>query len=69
VENGRFKNDPGDGTEVELESLGEATLTFVVPPGLKGEWEMGCFANILGEAGRVIATHYDEGMKGKLVVE
>ncbi|MBI2774337.1 MAG: hypothetical protein HYX56_07590 [Chloroflexi bacterium] len=36
------------------------TLVFTVPDKV-GEWEMGCFEDD--------GTHYDEGMKGKVIVE
>lgn len=37
------------------------TLTFDVTEDMVGEWEMGCFEDD--------GQHYDEGMKGKLVVK
>ncbi len=58
-EEGKFMNEPGHGTEVELEEGGKAALTFIVPADRKGEWEIGCF----------VPGHYEAGMKGKLVVE
>ena len=47
------------GTELEFKAGGKGTLTFTVPAGTRGEWEIGCF-----EPG-----HYQAGMKAKLVVE
>lgn len=69
TKNGRFKKDPGDTTEVELESLGEAILAFVVSPTLKGQWEIACFMAMRDETGGVKGTHYEAKMKGRLVVE
>lgn len=38
----------------------ETTLSFTVEEKMAGEWEMGCFL--------LSGTHYDSGMKGKVVV-
>lgn len=38
-----------------------ATLIFTVPEDKAGEWEIGCFEDE--------GQHYDDGMKGKLIVE
>lgn len=40
---------------------GETIIEFTVPEDRVGEWEMGCFEDD--------GSHYDDGMKGKLVVE
>lgn len=39
----------------------QATVTFTVTEDMVGEWEMGCFEDD--------GQHYDDGMKGKLVVK
>lgn len=49
------------GFMVALEPGGTATVVFTVPADRAGEWEIGCFE----EDG----VHYQEGMKGKLIVE
>lgn len=38
-----------------------ATVTFTVTEDMVGEWELGCFEDN--------GQHYDDGMKGKLVVK
>jgi hypothetical protein len=37
-----------------------ATVTFMVTEDMVGDWEIGCFTDN--------GTHYDQGMKGTLVV-
>lgn len=49
------------GFMVALEPGGTATIVFTVPADRVGEWEIGCFE----EDG----VHYQEGMKGKFIVE
>ncbi len=39
---------------------GATIIEFTVPADREGEWEMGCFEDD--------GAHYDDGMKGKLVV-
>lgn len=39
----------------------DTTVTFTVTEDMVGEWEMGCFEDD--------GQHYDDGMKGKLVVK
>lgn len=46
------------GTAVEVEPGGEAVLTFIVPEGLKGEWEMGCYE---AGSGCALAAATDRG--------
>lgn len=48
-----------EGWHVEVEPGGKVTLTFTVPAGKEGEWEIGCF----------VAGHYEAGMTGALVVK
>lgn len=47
------------GTEVYAEAGGSGVLTFTVPNGSAGEWEIGCF----------VPGHYEAGMRGTFVVE
>ncbi|MFQ5879701.1 MAG: plastocyanin/azurin family copper-binding protein [Dehalococcoidia bacterium] len=58
-EKAELEREEEHGTEVELEAGGKGVLTFTVPTGKTGEWEIGCF----------IPGHYEAGMKGKLIVE
>jgi len=51
--------DGGDhGTMVLLEEDGRASMTFILPIELRGEWEMACF----------VTGHYRRGMHGTLTV-
>lgn len=50
--------------EVELEPGADLWIRTTFPPELKGEWEIGCFIQELGDR-----MHYDQGMKAKLIVE
>lgn len=44
-----------------MEGADPVTLIFTVPADKAGEWEIGCFEDD--------GQHYDEGMKGKLIIE
>lgn len=44
--------------EVEVEPGHQVTLTFTVPDGKRGEWEIACF----------VSGHYELGMHGALTV-
>ncbi len=61
----RFSGDGAEleaeehGTEVYAEPGGSGVLTFRVPDGAPGEWEIGCF----------VPGHYEAGMRGQLLVE
>lgn len=44
---------------IELETGAEVWIRANFPPGMKGEWEIGCF----------IPGHYERGMKAKLIIE
>lgn len=50
-----------EGYHVELEPGATGTLVFTIPASKAGEWEIGCFIDD--------GQHYDEGMKGQLIVE
>ncbi|MDK1029496.1 MAG: hypothetical protein QGD96_09235 [Anaerolineae bacterium] len=39
---------------------GKTTITFTVPDGLTGEWEMACFEDN--------GAHYDDGMRGTVII-
>ena len=51
--------DKHRGTEVTVYPGGTAALTFTVPAGRTGEWEIGC----------LLPGHYESGMRGVLIVE
>ncbi len=55
----RLEKEEGHGTMVLLEPGGRAVLTFSVPPGKLGEWEVGCFR----------PGHYEAGMRGRFIVK
>lgn len=50
--------------EIELEPDGEVWIRTTFPEQLKGEWEIGCFIEEPDKK-----THYDLGMKAKLIIE
>ncbi|MFN3974473.1 MAG: hypothetical protein ACK4K2_04235 [Dehalococcoidia bacterium] len=50
--------------EVELEPGAEVWLRIKIPEELKGEWEVGCFIKEPDKK-----SHYEQGMKAKLIVE
>jgi len=57
-EKAKLEREEGHGTEVMVGPGGRGVITFTVPKGMAGEWEMGCF----------VPGHYEAGMKGKLIV-
>ncbi|MEW6045248.1 MAG: plastocyanin/azurin family copper-binding protein [Bacillota bacterium] len=50
--------ETGELDEVEVEPGGEVKITFTVPAGKQGSWEMACF----------VPGHYELGMHGSLTV-
>lgn len=59
---GNVKAEVEDAEFEELEvepGIRDIWLRLVIPPELKGEWELGCF----------VEGHYEGGMKAKLIVE